>query len=198
VLAYGISDGLPSLAGLAERWGKSVLHCPYCHGYEYAGAQLGVLQTLPMSSHQACLIADWGPTTLYLNGGDMPGAEALEQLKVWGVRVVSEPIASINGDGATLSSITLANGRVYPLQAMFLAPRSRFNSVIAEDLGCALDETPLGPMIRTDASKQTTIPGVYAAGDIARAPHSATWASADGVTAGMSLHQALVFASALH
>lgn len=62
VLAFGISDVLPELPGLAERWGKTVLHCPYCHGFEYADQRLGVLQTMPMSSHQALLIADWGPT----------------------------------------------------------------------------------------------------------------------------------------
>ena len=75
VLAFGISDMLPRVPGLAERWGKSVLHCPYCHGFAYGGQRLGVLQTMAMSAHQALLIADWGPTTLYLNGGDMPDAE---------------------------------------------------------------------------------------------------------------------------
>ncbi|MGK6324691.1 hypothetical protein ACMGDM_16630 [Sphingomonas sp. DT-51] len=65
VLAFGISDVLPELPGLVERWGKSVLHCPYCHGFQYGGQRLGVLQTMPMSAHQALLIADWGPTTLF-------------------------------------------------------------------------------------------------------------------------------------
>jgi len=72
-------------------------------------------------------------------------------------------------------------------------PRLRINSSIAEQLGCAIDDGPLGPVIRTDAAKQTNVPGVYAAGDIARVPHNATWAAADGVTAGVSLHQSLIF-----
>lgn len=58
VLAFGISDQLPNIPGISERWGKSVLHCPYCHGFEYGGGRMGVLQMMPMSAHQALLIAD--------------------------------------------------------------------------------------------------------------------------------------------
>ncbi len=71
LLAFGISDEMPKTPGLAERWGTSVLHCPYCHGYEFADRQLGVLNTSPMSHHQAVLIGEWGPTTLYLDGGEL-------------------------------------------------------------------------------------------------------------------------------
>lgn len=67
VLAFGVNDVLPELPGAAERWGKSVLHCPYCHGYEFAGQRLGVLQSASFSAQKALLVADWGPTTLYLN-----------------------------------------------------------------------------------------------------------------------------------
>ncbi|RJF81224.1 NAD(P)/FAD-dependent oxidoreductase [Azospirillum cavernae] len=193
VLAFGISDVLPKLPGLAERWGKSVLHCPYCHGFEYADGRLGVLQTTPMSAHQALLIADWGPTTLYLNGGAMPDTEAQAKLARRGVVIEPTPILSLRGEDTALSSMTLADGREALIDALYLAPRSRLNSSIAEQLGCALDDGPFGAVIRTDAAKLTTVPGVYAAGDAARAPHNASWAAADGVTAGVSLHQSLVF-----
>ena len=193
VLAFGISDILPELPGLAERWGKSVLHCPYCHGFEYAGQRLGVLQTMPMSAHQAMLIADWGPTTLYLNGGEMPDAEVQAKLAHRGVAIEAAPVIALRGDGTALSSLLLAGERELPTDALYLAPHSRLNSPIAERLGCALDDGPFGPVIRTDAAKLTTVPGVYAAGDAARAPHNASWAAADGVTAGVSLHQSLVF-----
>jgi len=193
VLAFGISDVLPDVPGLAERWGKSVLHCPYCHGFEYGGQRLGVLQTMPISAHQALLIADWGPTTLYLDGGAMPDAETQAKLARRCVAIEPAPIAALRGDGTALSSLLLADGREAPIEALYLAPRSRLNSAIVDQLGCALDDGPFGPVIRTDAAKLTTVPGVYAAGDAARAPHNASWAAADGVTAGVSLHQALVF-----
>jgi len=195
VLAFGISDVLPEMPGLAERWGKSVLHCPYCHGFEFSGQPLGVLQTMPMSAHQALLIADWGPTTLYLNGGDAPDADMQAKLARRGVMIEPAPILALQGDDVSLSSLLLSDEREALIAALYLAPGSRLNSPIAERLGCAIDEGPFGPIIRTDAAKLTTVPGVYAAGDAARAPHNATWAASDGVTAGISLHQALVFAA---
>ncbi|UYV16693.1 NAD(P)/FAD-dependent oxidoreductase [Porphyrobacter sp. ULC335] len=193
VLAFGISDVLPEIPGLAGRWGKSVLHCPYCHGFEYGGRRLGVLQTMPVSAHQALLIADWGPTTLFLNGADMPDATMQLQLARRGVAIEPRPIAGLCGEDAALSSLTLADGHEVPIDALYLAPRSRLNSPIAAQLGCVLDDGPFGAIIRTDAAKLTSVPGVYAAGDAARAPHNASWAAADGVTAGISLHQSLVF-----
>lgn len=193
VLAFGISDTLPDIPGLAERWGKSVLHCPYCHGFEYAGGRLGVLQTMPLSAHQAQLIADWGPTTFYLNGGEAPDAETTAKLHRRGVMIEPAPIVEVRGENTALSTVVLSDGRELGIDALFLGPRTRLNSPIAEQLGCLLDEGPLGPIIRTDAAKLTTVPGVYAAGDAARMWHNATLAAADGVTAGTSLHQALVF-----
>lgn len=193
VLAFGVSDVLPELPGLAERWGRSVLHCPYCHGFEYAGGRLGVLQSAPFSAHKALLIAEWGPTTLYLDGKDAPDADTRAKLVARGVAIEPAPILALRGEGSVLSSLLLADGRELGIDALYLAPQTRLNSPIAGQLGCAIDDTPLGPVIRTDAAKLTTVPGVYAAGDIARSPHNATWAAADGVTAGVSLHQSLVF-----
>ena len=193
VLAFGISDVLPDIAGLSERWGDSVLHCPYCHGYEHRDGRLGVLWTAPLSAHQAALIADWGTTTLYLNGNPLPEGDARTLLDRRGVSIEAASIKELRGRDRTLTSLLLDDGRLALIDALFLAPRSKLNSPIAERVGCALDDGPFGPIIRTDAAKLSSVPGVYAAGDIARAPHNATWASADGVAAGTSLHQSLVF-----
>ena len=193
VLAFGVSDVLPDVPGLAERWGKSVLHCPYCHGFEFAGKRQGVLYSAPMSAHQAQLIADWGPTTLYLNGNEMPDEEIQAKLAKREVLIEAARIDALKGDSGGLSALLLSDGREALIDALYLVPNSRLNSHIAEQLGCALDEGPLGTMIRTDEKKQTTVAGVYAAGDIARAPHNASWAAADGVTAGVFLPQSLVF-----
>lgn len=193
VLAFGVSDMLPELPGLAERWGKSVLHCPYCHGFEYAGQRLGVLHSTPMSAHQALLIADWGPTTLYLNGAATPDEETRLKLTQRGVTIEPARISALRGENGGLSSLLLEDGRGAPIDALYVASRTRLNSAIAEQLGCALDDGPFGSVIRTDEKKLTTVPGVYAAGDIARVPHNASWAAADGVTAGVFLHQSLIF-----
>jgi thioredoxin reductase len=193
VLAFGISDELPAIPGLAERWGRSVLHCPYCHGFEFSGQRLGVLHVSPMSLHQAMLIAEWGPTTLYLNGTSQPDDASLAQLHKRGVAIEPAPVRALRGEGAQLSAIELTDGRTSGVDALYLGPRTRLNSGIAQQLGCELDEGPFGSIIRTDDAKMTTAPGVYAAGDITRGAHNVTWASADGVTAGMAVHRSLVF-----
>ena len=193
VLAFGISDELPSVSGLAERWGSSVLHCPYCHGYEFSGQRFGVLNISLMSAHQAMLIAEWGPTTFYLNGASDVDASVLAELQKRGVVIETTPVKALHGKDTQLSVIELADGRRLSANALFLGPRNHFNSDIGRQLGCEIDEAPFGQTIRTDLQMMTTVPGVYAAGDITRGAHTVTWACADGVTAALALHRSLVF-----
>lgn len=193
VLAFGISDELPAIPGLAERWGHSVLHCPYCHGYEVSGQRLGVLHLSPMSLQQAMLIADWGPTTLYLNGAPLPDDVSLAQLRRRGVAIEPVSVKALQGEGVRLSAIELTDGRTPRVDALYIGPPTRLNSDIAQQLGCDVTEGRFGSVIRTDDARMTTISGVYAAGDITRDAHNVTWASADGVTAGVALHRSLIF-----
>lgn len=193
VLAFGLSDELPEIPGLAERWGNSVIHCPYCHGYEFSGQRLGVLLTAPLSLHQAMLVAEWGPVTFYLNGQPAPNDDEAAELAKREIRIEQRAVRALHGDGTKLSAIELADGSQQPIDALYVSPRIRFNSDISGQLGCTMDETPAGTFIHTDAMKQTSVPGVYAAGDIARGAHSVTWASADGVMAGVAAHRSLVF-----
>jgi thioredoxin reductase len=193
VLAFGISDELPEIPGVAERWGASVLHCPYCHGYEFSGQRLGVLYLTPKSIMQSMLIAEWGPTTLFLNGANEPDDTSLAELATRGVTIERAPVIALQGEQQQLSSIELGDGRGLPLDALYIGPRTRLNSSIAQQLGCDLEDTPLGPIVRVDAERMTTVPGVYAAGDITRGAHTVTWAAADGVTAGVAVHRSLVF-----
>ena len=192
VLATGVEDRLPELPGLEERWGKSVLHCPYCHGYEVRGRPLGVLATGPMAAHQAALIPDWGPTTLFLNGGVEPDAEQLGLLKARGVTIERVPVVAVLGAAPELSALRLADGREVPVEGLFVAPSVRMASALPHQLGCAFEQGPLGPYVRVDDRQQTSVTGVYAAGDAARPMHNATFASADGVMAGVGAHQSLM------
>lgn len=193
VLAYGLRDELPEIPGLIERWGRSVIHCPYCHGYEFSDRQLGVLATSPMSVHQAQLIPEWGPTTFFLNGQPMPEPELLADLARRGVTIETRRVAALLGDGTALAAVSLADGTSIPIEALYVGPRSHLNSDIATQLGCAHEEVFWGAMIQTDAMQQTTVPGVFAAGDITRGGHSVTFAAADGVMAATALHRSLVF-----
>lgn len=195
LLAHGISDILPDLPGLAERWGKSVIHCPYCHGYEFSGRKLGVLNLSPMSLHQASLVPEWGPTTFFLNGGEID-SEAAADLARRGVSVEPAAVEGLVGEGSSLAAVRLADGREHPLDALFIGPRYRLNSDLAEQLGCAVDEGQLGSTVRVDEMKATNVTGVYAAGDVTRLGHTVTFACADGVTAALAIHRSLAFGAA--
>ena len=194
MLAFGVQDGFPDgIAGVSERWGTSVLHCPYCHGYEFSGRRLGVLIEAPHPPDHAMLIAEWGQATLFLNGNNTVDDEARARLQARGVAIEPGRIVALEGPGRDLSGARLDDGRLVPIDAMFMAPRTRPGSPLAGQLGCAFDDGPFGPVIRTDTMKMTTVPGVYAAGDAAMLMHNATLASADGVMAGTSMHRAMVF-----
>jgi thioredoxin reductase len=144
------------------------------------------------SMHLALLLPDWsGDVTLFANGTFEPTAEHRARLTARGVRVEARGVAAIVGEGEALAGVRLDDGEVVALDALFTASRTRLASPLAEQLGCAIDEEMFGPVIRTDERKETTVPGVYAAGDAARVRHNATWASADGVMAGISAHQSL-------
>ncbi|HEY0928875.1 MAG TPA: NAD(P)/FAD-dependent oxidoreductase [Gemmatimonas sp.] len=192
LLAFGLHDTLDNIPGLQERWGRSVLHCPYCHGIEFSDRPLGVLYRTPMSAHQALLIAEWGPTTLYLNGATLE-AEDAEKLAARGVAVEPARVTRLVGEDDALLAIELEGERHRAIEALYVAPQSTLSSPLAMQLGLGIDDGPMGEMIRTDNHRMTTLDGVYAAGDIARAPHSVSWAVADGVTAGTSIHRNLVF-----
>ena len=192
LLAFGVTDVLPDIPGIAERWGQTVIHCPYCHGYEFSEHRLGVLNLSPVSVHQASLIPEWGPTTFFLNGATIePEAKAI--LEERGVAVEPEPVESLVGEGTSLSAVRLRNGTERPLDALFIGPANRLNSDIPERLGCSMEQGPLGSVVTVDDMKATNVSGVYAAGDITRMGHTVTFACADGVMAALAIHRSLVF-----
>ena len=199
VLASGVIDELPDIQGLRERWGSTVLHCPYCHGYEVGGQRLGVLATSPHSVHQALLLPDWsGDVTLFTNGIVAPDDAERAKLAARGVRIDPREVEALagdaDGDPLALRGVRVAGGEVVPLDALFIGPRTRIASPLAEQLGCGFDEGPSGRFVRTTERKETTVPGVFAAGDAAAAIHNATFASSDGVRAGISAQQSLALA----
>ncbi|WP_369751049.1 NAD(P)/FAD-dependent oxidoreductase [Bordetella sp. FB-8] len=193
ILATGIRDKLPDLPGLEARWGTSVLHCPYCHRYEVGGRRLGVLATHELSVHQAILIPDWGSTTWFTQGIVEPDEEQAALLQARQVSIERTPVAQVLGDAPDLDALRLVDGRVISIDALFIGARTELASNLACQLGCALDEGPLGPLIRADGFKETSVPGVFAAGDASTAMTNATFASASGVAAGIGAHRSLVF-----
>ncbi|MHB9786393.1 NAD(P)/FAD-dependent oxidoreductase [Stenotrophomonas maltophilia] len=190
LLASGISDQLPDLPGLAERWGSTVLHCPYCHGYEVGGGAIGVLGGHPMSAGKAPLFADWGNVTFFSQAGEISEEEraAMQQR---GVQIEISPVIAVQGDQPTWLEVELADGRRIAQRALFVPATQAMATPLVQQLGCALVESPLGVLIEVDAMKQTSVPNVYAAGD-ATTVGNITLAAAEGVRAGIGVHHALV------
>ena len=193
ILASGVADRLPEIGGAEERWGITVLHCPYCHGWEVRDRPLGVLATSAGSANFAALLPDWGPTTYFTQGKFDPDPEQASLLELRGVTVEPTPIETLLGSPPALAGVRLADGRELPLEAMFAPSRWSFASPLAGQLGCAIEEAPNGPYVLVDENRETSVPGVYAAGDMARAVHHAAFAAADGAAAGTSAHRSLAW-----
>lgn len=190
ILATGVTDDLPDVPGLAERWGGSVFHCPYCHAYELGGAPAGVLGIGAASLHQALMMPDWGPTTFLVNGALTLDANDRARLAARGVTVEEVPVRQITGH----ADVELADGRRLSFAGLLTGTRVAPASPLAASLGCGMVETPLGQAIAVDARQQTEAPGVAACGDAARAMHSVALAVADGAVAGAMTHQGLMAA----
>jgi len=189
LLATGVADRLPAVDGLAERWGKSVFHCPYCHGYELDRGRIGIIGAGPMSIHQAELLTDWGDVTLLANGAVALNQEARSALARRGVTIEETPIHRVEGH----ADVAMADGRRLGFAGLFAATRTTPSSPLAEATGCALEETPMGIQIRTDAEGKTSVAGIFACGDVARAPHSVSLAVGSGAMAGAQVHRSLLW-----
>jgi len=189
VLATGVIDHLPEVPGLAERWGRHVFHCPYCHGYELNQGRIGALGVSPFSMHVALMLPDWGQATFFLNGAFEPDADQLAQLQARGVVLERGLIDRIEG----AMDIVMRDGRVIAQDGLFTLTRVEVASPIAQALGCEFEDGPLGRTIKTDAMKATTVPGVYACGDAARQGGSLPLVVGDGTMAGAATHQSLIF-----
>lgn len=187
VLATGVVDELPAVQGLTQRWGRTVFHCPYCHGYELLGGAIGVLASSPLSIHHALMLPDWGPTTFFLNGAFVPDAGQSQALAARGVTVEAVPVARIE-DAMT---VVLEDGRSVPLAGLFTATRTRMASPLAAQLGCAFEEGPAGPYVRRKMM-ETSVPGVFACGDAAMAFANVAISVGDGAMTGAAAHRSLI------
>jgi thioredoxin reductase len=192
LLATGVVDEMPdapALAGVAERWGRSIFHCPYCHGYELNQGPIGVVATGPLSYHHAMLLPDWGPVTFFTNGQCPLDDVQLAHLARRGAVVEPGLIANIQG----VADVLLQDGRLFAMAGLFVGCHTRMASPLAEQLGCTIEQGPIGPFIQADASRETSVPGVFACGDTARMAGSVAIAVGDGAIAGACAHQSMVF-----
>jgi thioredoxin reductase len=139
------------------------------------------------------LVCARGPTIWFTQGIVQPTPEEAALFDTRNVLIERTPVIEIIGASSNITGLRLADDRVVALDALFVAPRTRMASPLATQLGCAFEEGPMGPVIRVDEWKQTSVPGVFAAGDASSTWTNATFASAAGVAAGVAAHRSLIF-----
>ncbi len=190
LFATGISDQMPALNGFLECWGISVLHCPYCHGYEVHNKPLGVLANGEAAFEFCRLIRHWsGEVTLFTNGPATLPAHHREQLNQRGIAIVEKPIRYLDHRQGQLERLVFEDGGTHALSALFARVPFSQHCPLPAELGCQL--TSAGH-IQVDEFQQTTVPGVYAAGDNATGYRAVSSAVAAGTKAGAFINHQLI------
>ncbi|MEU7923979.1 bifunctional NAD(P)/FAD-dependent oxidoreductase/class I SAM-dependent methyltransferase [Micromonospora sp. NPDC049107] len=198
LVATGLTDELPDVPGVAERWGRDVLHCPYCHGWEVRDRRIGILATGPMAVHQAEMWRQWSSDVLLLlHDAPTPDEETAERLAARSIPVVPGPIAALEVTGDALSGVRLADGRVVALDAVVVATRTSPRADLLVGLGLAPEEVTMGghvvgTQIPADATGATTVPGVWVAGNVADLRGQVITSAAAGLMAGAAINADLI------
>ncbi|RUP70089.1 Thioredoxin reductase [Streptomyces sp. NP10] len=198
LVTTGLVDELPPVPGLAERWGREVLHCPYCHGHEVADRPVGVLATGPLAVHQALMWRQWSDdVTLFLHTGPEPTEEEYEQLAARGVAVVDGEVTGLEVADDRFTGVRLASGRVVPREALVVQARFTARSAVLESLGLKpvaqeMGGVVIGSYIPTDPTGATEVPGVWAAGNVTRLTEQVIGAAAAGLMAGGAVNGDLI------
>jgi thioredoxin reductase len=196
LVATGLVDELPDVPGLAQRWGRDVLHCPYCHGWEVRDRAVGVLATGPMAVHQVLLFRQLtDDVTLFLHTGPDLSAEEWDQLAALGVAVVDGEVAGLEVVDDRLAGVRLVSGRTIAREALVVAPR--FTARVPPVPGLVAEEVRMGELVIGSAVPvgprgATAVPGVWAAGNVTDLQAQVIASAAAGVAAGAAINVDLV------
>ncbi|MFF9209854.1 MULTISPECIES: NAD(P)/FAD-dependent oxidoreductase [unclassified Streptomyces] len=197
VVATGLEDELPEVPGLAERWGRDVLHCPYCHGWEVRDQAFGVLATTPLSVHQALMVTQWSKdVTFFLHRVTERelSDDDLRRLAAAGVNVVPGAVAGLVVEDDRLTGVRLADGTVHAREVLFMAPRAVPRTDLLRRLGAELRDTPFGSYPVIDERGLTSVPGLWAAGNASGFAEQVVNAASRGYRAGAAINGELLFA----
>jgi len=173
LITTGLVDELPDVPGLRARWGRDVLHCPYCHGFAVRDQAIGILATTSFAAHQAQLFRQLSTdVTVFLHGGPALPDDQAEELAARGIDVVAGEVESLVITQDRLTGVRLRSGKVVPRQALVVSPRFVARAGFLATLGIAAVEQVMqgvsfGTAVAIDANGATRVPGVWAAGNVA-------------------------------
>lgn len=196
VIASGVIDELPEIPGLRERWGRDVVHCPYCHGWEIRGRRIGVLATGVSSALQALLFHQWSDRVQFFPQGLEFSATDLGKLAATGIPVVSGEVAGVEVEADRLSGVRMRDSAIVGLDALAVPARTVARLDGLAGLGIETAENPMGTSIVTDVAGRTSVPGVWVAGNAANAAMQISEAAAGGARVAMIINTDLVFRDA--
>jgi thioredoxin reductase len=189
LVTTGLRDELPAVPGLRERWARDVLHCPYCHGHEVRDRRLGVLATGPGAVRYAQIVRQWSSDLVYFTGPNTLTAAERAQLAARGIGVVEGVIEQLTIDDDRLRGVQLDDGCVVALDALFVPPRFVPNNDLLAGLGCDTDGDGWAIV---DATGRTTVPGVWAAGNVVDPRAQVITAAGAGSAAAIAINADLV------
>jgi thioredoxin reductase len=189
LVATGLCDELPEIPGVRERWGRDLLHCPYCHGYEVRDQPLGVLGGSPEAVQHALLVRQWSPDVILFPHTDTLVPEQHEQLQARGIQIADGTVARLVVGNDQLHGVELGDGTVVARSAVFVRPRFVPNADLLAGLGCELDE--LGWVVH-DPVGRTSVAGVWVAGNAADPRAQVITAAGQGSAAAIALNADLV------
>ncbi len=190
VVTTGLKDELPEVPGVAERFGRDVLHCPFCHGWEVRDERFGVLAASPMSVHQALMVSGWSDdVVLFLHrvAEEELSDEDLRRLAAAGVKVVPGEVAGLRVEEDRLTGVRLADGTVHDRSVVFVAPKAVPQTGLMERLGAELQETPFGAYPVVDATGRTSVPGLWTAGNALGFAEQVSHAASGGYRAASAI-----------
>jgi thioredoxin reductase len=192
LIATGLVDELPEIPGLRERWGRDVVHCPYCHGWEVRDKLIGVLATGPMSVHQALLFRQWTGDLRYLPNGREASADEQVKLAAVGIPVISGRVTRLEAGGEHALGVCLDDGRVVEVDVVAVASRMVARAAAFSGIGIETAEHPMGSYIAADQAGRTAVPGVWVAGNATDLSAQVSAASADGARVAAQINADLV------
>jgi thioredoxin reductase len=199
LVATGARDELPDVLGLAEFWGRGVAVCPYCDGYEVRDRPIGILATSPASVAQAQLLRQWSASIVYLpNGVGSPTDDEAAALAARGIRIEDGVVDHVIGRDGQLAGVAMADGRVIELDAIFTGPRLVPRDEPLRQLGAARTEQQYGSLAATEPAGQTSVPGVWAAGNVATAFANVPFAIGMGALTGGNINHELILEDIEH
>lgn len=187
IVATGARDELPDVPGMRDRWARDVLHCPYCHGWEVRDQALGVVGWQPGAVHQALLVRQWSDDVAFF--AEVLDDEGRAKLTARGVRIVDGAVSGLVVKDDRLTGVRLADGTVVARSALFVATRLVPNDALLTDLGCERDDNG---WVRVDQSGLTSVPGVWAAGNVVDFAAQVVNAAAAGAKAALAVNMDLI------